>query len=298
LTWASTGGSAGDVTSVNQYIGQQLVQVPAFKAPVLADVIRSAITQTGEVGAPYGSGLRTTWWVRGVGPVKVIFEHSGAAAPVTTVTLNATTLTPETALPDVNYFPMKLGATARYRWTNRRHLPQPEVETVKTELVSNRSEDVSVKSVSGPIRVAGVYGYTTSLTGVTSTFSDARATMLVRFPRLGHHRHFFTPLDLMDFGFNPLMPAYPVAGASWSGQRGTRDFSIYGVIGKSTVLGVRTVRVPAGRFRALAVKTVLTQRGHRFGSGVRISWFAPGRGLVRLRFKHADGSVSLVQLIR
>jgi hypothetical protein len=64
------------------------------------------------------------------------------------------------------------------------------------------------------------------------------------------------------------------------------------------VLGLQTVHVPAGTFRALAVRSVLSQRGHRFGSGVRTTWFAPGRGLVRLRFRHADGSVSEVELLR
>jgi hypothetical protein len=31
---------------------------------------------------------------------------------------------------------------------------------------------------------------------------------------------------------------------------------------------------------------------------VRTMWFAPGRGLVKLVFKHRDGSTSLVQLIK
>ena len=42
------------------------------------------ITQAGALGDPYGSGVRTVWWVRGVGPVKVEFDHSGGnGAPVT-----------------------------------------------------------------------------------------------------------------------------------------------------------------------------------------------------------------------
>jgi hypothetical protein len=56
--------------------------------------------------------------------------------------------------------------------------------------------------------------------------------------------------------------------------------------------------VPAGTFRALAISSTLTQRGYRWGSGTRTEWFAPGRGLVKLVFKHRDGSVSLVQLIK
>jgi hypothetical protein len=46
------------------------------------------------------------------------------------------------------------------------------------------------------------------------------------------------------------------------------------------------------------VRSVLSQKGHPFGSGVRTMWFAPGRGLVKLVFKHRDGSTSVVQLIK
>ncbi|HEX4012060.1 MAG TPA: hypothetical protein VHX62_18710 [Solirubrobacteraceae bacterium] len=49
---------------------------------------------------------------------------------------------------------------------------------------------------------------------------------------------------------------------------------------------------------ALEVSSVLTQQGHRFGSGVQTMWFAPNRGLVKLVFDHRDGSVSTVQLLK
>ncbi len=61
---------------------------------------------------------------------------------------------------------------------------------------------------------------------------------------------------------------------------------------------MQTVKVPAGSFQALAVKTTLTQPGFKFGSGVRTSWFAPGRGLVKLVFQHGDGSKSVVELVK
>jgi hypothetical protein len=69
------------------------------------------------------------------------------------------------------------------------------------------------------------------------------------------------------------------------------------VTGTSRVVGVRTVKVPAGTFPALVVSTTLKQPGFPFGSGTRTMWFAPDRGLVKLEFRHADGSVSLVELI-
>ena len=115
---------------------------------------------------------------------------------------------------------------------------------------------------------------------------------------LSGRRHFFTPFDLMDYGFNPVLPAYPKAGDTWVGKASGRDYAVYGVTGTSTVLGVRTVKVPAGKFQALAVRSVLHQPGFPFGSGTRTSWFAPGRGLVKLVFRHGDGSVSTVVLLK
>jgi hypothetical protein len=61
---------------------------------------------------------------------------------------------------------------------------------------------------------------------------------------------------------------------------------------------VQTVKVPGGTFKALAVRTTMLQPGFPFGSGTRTCWFAPGRGLVKLVFKHGDGSTSQVVLIK
>jgi hypothetical protein len=162
-----------------------------------------------------------------------------------------------------------------------------------------------VKSVSGPIKVAAAYGFTRRLDGVTNIWGISKSASLAKLPKLGpsalppdKRRHFLTPFDLMTFGFNPVIPAYPAGGASWSAQSSGRDFSIYGVTGTATVLGVRTVKVPAGTFDALVVRTTLRQPGFPFGSGTRTSWFAPKRGLVKLEFRHADRSLSVVELLK
>ena len=88
------------------------------------------------------------------------------------------------------------------------------------------------------------------------------------------------------------------AGDTWSAAATGTDHDAYGVVGTSTVLGVQTVTVPAGTFRALAVRTRLKQPGFPFGSGTRTCWFAPGKGLVKLVFQHGDGSTSQVVLIK
>jgi hypothetical protein len=264
LGWSSSGGTGNDIGSTNQYLGTETLTVPAFKEPVVAAKVRSDITQAGALGDPYGSGVRTVWWVYGVGPVKVLFEHAGGRnAPVTTAVLQSTSLTPK--------------------------LPPND----------------SITSVSGPIKVQGAYGYTARLDGITNIWGTTKSASLAKLPKLGpaalpvaRRRHFFTPYDLMNYGFNPVIPGYAETGESWTGGTSGRDFQIYGVTGTTKLAGVQTVKVPAGRFKALVVASTLKQQGFAFGSGTRTMWFAPGRGLVKLVFRHADGTTSQVELLK
>jgi hypothetical protein len=304
-SWTTTGGASGDVTSSTDYVGRERVSVPAFPGPVTAAKVRSEVTQAGALGDPYGSGVRTVWWVYGVGPVKVVFEHAGSDAPVTTSVLKTTTLTPKPPPPDVRWFPFVKGATARYRWTNSKHMRTPSVQDFTVDEVLNGSARFSVKHVSGPIKVAGAYGFTSRADGLTNLWATTQSATLAKLPPLGpralpaaKRRHFATPFDLLVYGFNPILPAYPSAGAGWVAKVPSRDFAVFGVRGSTKVLGVRSVKVPAGRFRALAVRSTLLQQGFPFGSGTRVAYFAPGRGLVKLVFAHGDRSVSTVELTR
>jgi hypothetical protein len=294
-SWTATGGGGGNVTSTNQYLGLQLVKVPAFPSGVIAAAVRSQIALAGTPGDDYGSGIRTTWWAEGVGPVKVVFDHVDGA--VTTATLGATNLVPSRPASDANYFPMTVGATNTYRWTNNRHMSQPEVEQVKLAAEVNRSARVTVRSVSGPIHAAANYVFSLRLDGLRSTYGSSSAATLAKFPRVGHGRHFFNPVDLMVYGFGPVLPAYAVPGARWHSGN-AYDFQISGVTGTTRIVGVGTVRVPAGRFRALEVRSTLTQKGFRYGSGVRTMWFVAGRGLVKLTFAHRDGSTDTIVLTK
>jgi hypothetical protein len=302
MDWDSTGGASGDVTSSSSYTGVEKVTVPAFPDGVLAAKVRSEITQAGALGDPYGSGVRTVWWVYGVGPVKIVFDHTGSET--TTSVLLSTNQTPQEAPPDVNYFPLTKGLSTTYRWKNPAYFKTPVVERFHVDAVVNQSSSISVKSVSGPVNVVGAYGFTLRLDGVTCLWGRTKAATLAPLPKLGpsslpatKRRHFFTPYDLMTYGFNPLIPAYPDA-QSWGNTGTGRDFSIYGVTGSSKVLGVQSVTVPAGTYKALAVRTEMKQQGFPFGSGTRTIWLAPNVGLVKLVFQHGDDSVSTVELMK
>jgi hypothetical protein len=294
-SWSASGGADGSVTSTNAYLGLRRVTVPAFPHGVIAAVVRSQIAAAGTPGDDYGSGTRTIWWVYGVGPVKVEFAHVDGS--VTNAVMTTTNQAPLRPRPDQDYFPLRVGAGGTYSWVNRKHLRTPEIETVRVAAAANRSARITAKSVSGPLRAAGNYIFAVRLDGLRNTYGSTAAATVTKFPKLGHGRHFFTPLDMMTFGFNPVLPAYPIPGSVLrSGNR--RDRQVFGVVGVTRVIGVRSVRVPAGRFRALEVRSVLSQRGFPFGSGVRTMWFAPGRGLVKLVFAHRDGSTSVVTLLK
>ena len=78
------------------------------------------ITQAGALGDPYGSGVRTVWWVYGVGPVQIAFEHAGGET--SSSQLASTTLTPRALPSDLDLMPLKPGTVGRFRWRNDKHM--------------------------------------------------------------------------------------------------------------------------------------------------------------------------------
>ena len=288
--WNSLGGASNEVASANRYVGRRQVVVPAFPKGITAAVVTADISLAGALGDLYGTGVRTVWWVRGVGPVRI----------------ESTNLTPLPLPSDVNLLPLNRGESGVLRYRNSKHMRSWSVQKYEVSEVVNNSSRVDVKHVKGPIRVAASYALATRTSGTTLLSATASASTKVKFPRLGprdapkdSRRHFFTPFDLMVYGFGPVAPPLPVTtGETFRSSRGSRDFKLFGVTGVSKVLGPRTVRVPAGTFKAVAVQSRLDQEGYAFGSGVRTTYFAPGVGLVKLVFAHGDGSVSTVERMK
>jgi hypothetical protein len=234
------------------------------------------------------------------------FQHAGGStAPVTTAVLESTNQVPKAPPDDANYFPLEKGRSLTYSWRNSRYMQKPSVQQFVVDSAAAASARFTVKSHSGPLKVAGSYGFSTRTGGVTNLWGDTQVATRVKFPAVGPsslpqatRRRLFTPFDLMTFGFNPLLPAYGNVGSSWGSSETTQDWLNYGVAGSTTITGLQTVKVKAGTFRALVVRSTLKQPGFRFGSGTRTCWFAPDVGLVKLVFRHGDGSVSTAELVR
>ena len=292
--WSTVGGSGNDVTSDSRYVGRERISVPAFPNGVAAARVETDITQAGALGDPYGSGTRTVWWVYGVGPVRVVFDHASGETAVAELT--GTNLTPRTPPSDESLLPLVRGDSMVFRWRNSRHLKRWSYQRVTVPAVERQSARIDVKHLRGPIRIAGQYVFTTRVSGVTNVSGAVKAATRARLPRLPNKRRLLTPVDLMVYGVNPVVPVNP--RTNWTANSSTRDRKLFGARGRSRLIGRREVRVPAGVFPASVIRTVLSYRGSRFGSGTRTSWFAPGEGLVKLVLKHRDGSVSTVQRVR
>ena len=103
----------------------------------------------------------------------------------------------------------------------------------------NGSARLSVESVSGPDQGAGGVLLHAARRRPLEPRRLGKAASLAKLPQLGpaslpanKRRHFFTPFDLMNFGFNPILPPYPLAGTSWSAKAGQRDFDVFGGTGR------------------------------------------------------------------
>ena len=103
--------------------GARSVMVP--RLPAAASTRRrceSEITQAGAIGDPFGSGVRTVWWVRGVGPGQ---DRPSAtrAARSSEAELRSTTLKPLAASLRRRTCCRSTAATrCVYRWRNSRHM--------------------------------------------------------------------------------------------------------------------------------------------------------------------------------
>ena len=88
-----------------------------------------------------------------------------------------------------------------------------------------------------------------------------------------------------------------MAGETTRSSREGRDWTIFGVSGSSTVLKPRRLHTRLGVLDVVGIRSKLTQAGFPYGSGTRTSWFAPDLGLVKLVFRHGDGSVSTIERV-
>ena len=222
--WSTTGGAQGDVS--------ELVGLPRLREghgacvpePVKAAKVRTEITQAGALGDPYGSGVRTVWWVYGVGPVKTVFEHSGSGSPITTSVLTSTNSGAVAASARHALVPARQG----------RHgdLPVDELEAHEEAVgaaADDRRASQRVGAHRGQARVRAdpgrrSLGFTTRADGITNLWATTKSATISPLPALGPSAAQEPEAQLRD-AVRPddlrLQPAH--AGRTLAGRAGRRS---------------------------------------------------------------------------
>ena len=244
-----------DIDELSRLRRPEQVTVPAFGQPVQAAKVRTR----DHAGRRARRSLRQRRPHRLVGlgcrPVKVVFEHAGGAnAPVTTAR-------PPRDEPDAE---ARAGRRELLPARQGRHhdVPLDELAPPQEAVgpaghgreVGERSAQLAVKSVSGPDQGRGRLRLhlpcrrahehlARRQLGVARELPAARPEGAAAATSAGASS---TPFDLMNFGFNPSLRAYPRPAQSWEGRVSGRDFAVYGVTGTPRS-GRPTVKVPAAR---------------------------------------------------
>ena len=184
------------------------------------------ITQAGALGDPYGSGVRTVWWVYGVGPVKIVFQHAGGERADHDVgARRARTRRRKPPPPDDALLPARQGREADVPLDEHEAHEEAVGAGVRRRTRSRTAPRASrVKHVSGPIRVAGRVRLHAACRRRHELLGDDASPRRSPASRRSGRRAAegrsgatsSTPFDLMLYGFNPIIPAYPTPGATWS----------------------------------------------------------------------------------
>ena len=234
----------------------------------------SDITQAGALGDPYGSGVRTIWWVYGVGPVKIEFDHAGGASRRSRPRCSRARTRRRSAADRRRLLPAAQGLKARVPLDEHEVHEEGVGAGLRGRPGRERLGARHREERSGPIKVAGAYGFTLRNDGLTNIGAAqvrvalevpaARAEALPKRSGVTSSRR-STSWTTASTRSSPRIRRRP---DSWTARRRPRLRGLRRHR-QGELLGVQTVKVPAGRFQAIAVRTTLKQNGYKFGSGTR-----------------------------
>lgn len=243
------------------------------------------------------NGTRYLWFAKGVGLVKMRYEHSNG------IITEAELIEHNLAKQSKDYFPVSLGSTWTYKWKNNYY---NEVFFENVTVGENRSKanlykgkhelKVIVSSENGEMlgqrdfyvdktkRHLGLR-QSSSRQGIKSSQTVPNTTSLF-FGMIGY----FYGVEIFKF---PI-----TVGKSWTYQ---------GPIGSEahvTVEPYEQVELSTGTYqKCLKHKTVFkgessdTDTDTDLVNGTRYLWFAKGVGLVKMRYEHSNGTVTEAELI-
>lgn len=244
------------------------------------------------------NGTRYLWFVKGVGLVKLRYEHSNG------IVTEAELIDYKIAEESNEYFPLTTGTTWTYKWQDDFY-KTPLIDTITVEPKNRQKEGhplkVEITSESGEKVGSANFNVTKNhkileLHGIGSSNSGKlKGRDLVP----GSASIFSSHLSSI---WSKLLQ-YPLTiGNTWE-QEGLNSSTI-----QSTLVGYETVEIDIGTFQeCLKQKSVFSgamtdsdaddalQRIAMI-NGTRYIWYAKGIGIVKMQYEHSNGVITDAQL--
>lgn len=240
------------------------------------------------------NGTRYLWFAKGVGLVKMRYEHSNG------IVTEAELIDHQIPGSSDEYLPLNPGTIWTYRWYNT-YYDETFIEKVqisdKDGPSSNqiwRDLNVKVTTEEGEDLREGVFSIIKTDSAlalklsVYSGLSTTKSSVLLKQPLINNIAAYHET-DLLRFPCT--------VGKTWT-QPGS-----YRSLEAIAIEGFEEIKTPAGTFQnCLKQKTVRTgatagtAEENALVNGTRYLWFAKGIGIVKVRYEHANGVVTEAEL--
>lgn len=241
-------------------------------------------------------GTRYLWFAKGVGLVKVRYEHSNG------IVTEAELVDYKIAGESQAYFPLNIGSTWTYQWKND-YYNEVFIETARIDINRNTREKfkgglhLAVKIASESGEALGERNFYIAKTDAFLGVRQASSR-----PSIKSTKPLLYPTSIFSDNISTSWPElfrFPLTvGKTWTEEGWSNSYL------QTTIENYESVKCAAGVFqRCLKHKTVFTgaeadtELESSLINGIRYLWFAKGVGLVKMRYEHANGVITEAELI-
>ncbi len=241
-------------------------------------------------------GTRYLWFAKGIGLVKVRYEHSNGI--VTEAELIDYKISGESEA----YFPLNIGSTWTYKWKNN-YYNEVFIETAHIDINQNTSKkfkgdlQLTVEVADENGEALGERDFYIAKTAASLELRSGSSR-----PGTKSTKPILYPASIFSDNISaswPEMFRFPLTvGKTWTEEGGSNSYL------QTTIEDYESVKCAAGDFKkCLKHKTIFTgaeadtELKSSLINGTRYLWFAKGVGLVKMRYEHANGIVTEAELI-
>ena len=241
-------------------------------------------------------GTRYLWFAKGVGLVKVRYEHSNG------IVTEAELVDYKIAGESQAYFPLNIGSTWTYQWKND-YYNEVFIETAHIGINHDTREQFK-GGLQLAVKVASENGEALGERNFYITKTDAflEVKQASSRPRIKSTKPLLYPTSIFSDNISTSWPElfrFPLTvGKTWTEEGWSNSYL------HTTIEDYESVKCAAGDFqKCLKHKTVFTgaeadtELKSSLINGTRYLWFAKGVGLVKMRYEHANGVITEAELI-